>query len=351
VRERYFDYAATAPLDRIVLAAMQPWLGEHFGNAHSLHHWGRSAHVAVESARESIATSLQLEDPQEVIFTSGATEACALALNAFDEGIMSPFEHSAVAALGAAKGFKRLAWNEDHYLTTDPCAVEATMSVSNETGMRLPRSGSGKLRFADSTQAIGKVPFEWSSVDAIALSAHKLYGPTGVGLLAAKPHYPVEPIQMGGGQEMGRRGGTLNVAGIVGMAVAIELAVDRQEEDWHRATELRQIVLDELDAISDWQPNAIDSVPHILSIGFRGLTGETLVVEMDQAGFGISAGAACSSRSTELSPGLLALGIEESLVKGTVRISFGRYNTTESAALLGKSLVRCVRRLRELHKT
>ncbi|RYG22376.1 cysteine desulfurase [bacterium] len=348
---RYFDHAATTPLAPEVLKEMEPFLGLP-ANAGSIHAFGRRAMDAVERARARVAEAVGAEDPAQIVFTSGATEACNTVLNAHDGGWISPFEHAAVREPAIARGYRVLP-NEELTLRPDPKGegLLAVMAVNNEIGAQWEaRDLPAQSRFVDATQALGKVALNLDEIDYAAFSAHKLYGPQGIGALFTASG-SMEPLLRGGEQEEGRRAGTQNVAGIVGFGAACALAQDRLEEDDAHVTELRWTLIQELLAsnLTDWRIIAPEtSVPHILSISFFGVEGETLVIEADHAGFAISAGAACSSRSTEPSHVLTALGLEEQWRRGTVRISFGRGNTKETVAALGKTLVRSTENLRTI---
>ncbi len=326
---------------------MLPWLREDFGNAHSLHHWGRKAEEAVERAREQVASLFRADDPSQIIFTSGATEANNWALSTAERIAISPFEHSAVREPALARNAEIMAnagW-ELHQPTTYPDLV-AVMAVNNETGAILkPPPGCGRIHI-DAVQALGKIPWT-TECDFASASAHKIYGPKGVGALFARDPYALAPFIRGGDQEHGLRGGTLNVPGIVGFGEAARIALDRQQEDHSLAHELRGIVLEELQNLSDVRTNdASAQSPFILSLSFAGIEGETLVIEMDAESYGISAGAACSSRSTEPSHVLTALGLPEAWLRGTIRISFGRSNTPTSALALARLLRQKVKQLR-----
>ena len=349
---RYFDHAASAPLAPEALAEMEPFLGALGGNAHALHAFGRRAAAALELARERVAELIGAEDPQQIVFTSGATEACNAVVAAHEAGWISPFEHAAVREPALAKGYRVLP-NEGLSLLPPPeddpgPALLAVMAVNNEIGAQWgARELPARRRFVDATQALGKVPIDLQGVDYAAFSAHKLYGPQSVGALYTADG-ALEPFQRGGEQEGGRRAGTANVAGIVGFGAACALAMERMEGDAAHAAKLRGIVLGELKTGGFLTNGGSGAVPHILSLSFLGLEGETLVVEMDRAGFAVSAGAACSSRSTEPSHVLAALGLPDEWRRGTVRISFGRANTPESAQALGKTLTRSVENLRTI---
>lgn len=341
--ERCFDNAATTPLDPRVLAEMMPWLQADFGNPHSLHHWGRKAMAAVERARESVAELIGAEDPSEVVFTSGATESNNWALRIFPNTWISPFEHSSLwePAQRLGRGILR---NDGWTLSLPPGAepdLIAVMAVNNETGAILEAPDASAPRLVDATQAAGKTALpDW---DLLSLSAHKLHGPKGVGALAVRGGL-IEPLLVGGDQEEGRRAGTLNVPAIVGFGAAARIA---REEPMLAVDEMRAAVMEGLSSLSDWRTNDHSAQsPFILSLSFLGVEGESLVVELDAAGFGISSGAACSSRRSEPSHVLTALGIEPEWLRGTVRISFGRFNRLEQAHDLGQALRSAVQAVR-----
>jgi cysteine desulfurase len=304
----------------------------------------------VELARSRVASLLRIEAPEQLTFTSGATEANNWVLRSFPKTAVSPFEHSSIIEPAHALGLQILE-NEELELREPKAPVEliSVMAVNNEIGtiFQLP-SLPGAHHHSDITQAVGKLDIELSGLDFASFSAHKFYGPKGVGALYSK-NGPPPPLLIGGEQEVGARGGTLNVPAIVGMGAAAAIAQDRMETDYRHAAELRGAVLEALTQTADIQVNGGDSVsPYILSVSFKEVEGETLVIEMDQRGFAISSGAACSSRSTEPSHVLQALGLSTEWLRGTVRISFGRWNTLESARALGKALAETVEALRRL---
>jgi len=351
--DRYFDNAATTPIDPRVLAEMMPFLGVECGNANSIHGFGQRARAAVEMARQRVADLLGAEDPSQILFTSGATESNNQVLNWAETGAVGPFEHSAVREPARRLGFQVL--TNDGLLTKKPASKVTFLShmlVNNEVGTIWdlePFRGSTEALHSDITQAVGKVPIDLSQVDYASFSGHKLYAPKGVGGLYFKSFPPAALLQ-GGEQEGGSRGGTLNVPGIVGMGCAAAIAEQEQGDQTLLATELRAIVLDGLGACSDWQTNGGSHVsPYILSVSFLGLEGESLVIEADQAGYAISSGAACSSQSTEPSHVLQALKIDEEWARGTVRISFGRFCTSQAAAGLAKALRQAVEKLRRMN--
>lgn len=353
--ERYFDNAATTPIDPRVVEAMQPWLSEGWGNAHSLHEPGRRAMAAVEQAREQVASLLDCY-PEEIYFTSGATEANNWVLRGFRKVLVSPLEHSSVREPALALGHSFVPMHRDLPEPAFPTWQQdgapdlvSLMLVNNEVGAIYPSPPSGPKLHRDITQALGKIPTDPTAMDLACFSAHKLYGPKGVGGLYARHGETPEPLLIGGEQEQGRRAGTLNVAAIVGFGAAAEIALDQRAEDMALVKELRQIVLEELSGVSDREVNGGPHIsPYILSVSFLGIEGETLVIELDQAGFAISSGAACSSRSTESSHVLTALGLPPEWLRGTVRISFGRFNTKEAARELGMTLKTAVEKIRRI---
>ncbi|HWD40676.1 MAG TPA: cysteine desulfurase family protein [Fimbriimonas sp.] len=348
--DRYFDNAATTPVDPRVLEEMLPFFKDDFGNANSIHSFGRQAMGAVDLARQRVADLIEAEDPSQIFFTSGATEANNWLLRGFKDIAISPYEHSSL--FEAAKHLGKRVLTPDFKSIGNP-EVLSVMTVNNETGQVWDVrewSGQAAAIHADATQALGKIPFSVAGLDYASFSAHKLYGPKGIGALYAKEN-PPEPFLLGGEQESGYRAGTLNVPGIVGFGAAAAIALDEREQNEQMAASLRAELLDKLAPISE--KNVIGGAktsPFILSISFAGVEGESLVVELDRAGYAVSSGAACSSRSTEPSHVLLAMGLEEIWVRGTVRISFGRMNTFESVNGLARTLTQSVEKLRTMSR-
>jgi cysteine desulfurase len=346
----YFDHAATSPVDPRVREAMLPWLGDGVGNANSLHQPGRAARAAVEAARAQVAEALGAEDPMQIIFTSGATEANNWLVACADDLWISPFEHSSLRepALGSGGGILP----NQGFTVSDPDGTpqwRAVMRVHNETGAILdPWAGTAQLRFSDLTQAVGKIPVSVAGLDAASCSAHKCGGPMGVGVMfLAEPDRWV-PLLTGGGQEFGLRSGTLNVAGIVGAGLAFALAAQEQSTRYGHAEWLRDLLRQTLAPIDgvNWNENGEGQSPFIASLTIAGILAETLVVELDHAGFAVSAGAACSSEGSTASPGLMALGMTEREALCTLRISFGPGNTADSTRDLADHLLRIIRHLR-----
>ena len=348
---RYFDNAATTQVDPRVVAEMMPFFAADFGNPHSLHAFGKRAEEAVELARSRVAQLLGAEDPSQIVFVAGATEANNWVLRAFPGAAVSPFEHSSIYETARQLGLPWLR-NEGLALYADRRhPLVSVMAVNNEIGtiwdVRSWRAFADFLH-SDLTQAAGKLPVTVEGLDYASISAHKFYGPKGIGALYAREHAP-PPFMTGGDQEHGRRAGTLNVPGIVGMGAAAAIALDDLEPNLDHAATARATIEAVLRGCSDLKINGGSLVsPYILSLSFLGVEGETLVIELDRLGFAISSGAACSSRSTEPSHVLKALNMEHAWLRGTVRISIGKYNDCKSCEKLGVTLLESVEKLRRM---
>lgn len=347
--ERYFDNAATTPVDPKVVEAMAPFWTEVPGNPSSIHAFGIKARSAVTQAREKVAELIGADDPSQIVFTSGATEANNWVISLFEAGQVSPFEHPSVFEPAQIRGFT-VAENEGYHLKwRSEQGLACCMAVSNETGALLEIPVSADRLLVDATQAVGKAAFKVGEADFVSFSSHKIYGPKGVGALYLRDPQKAKPLLVGGGQQHGLRSGTLNVAGIVGFGKAAELAQSRWAEDADHCRRLREIVLDTLDGCPQMMVHEPPKgVPHILSLSFEGIEGETLVLEADARGFAISSGAACSAEEKKPNRTLLALGVPTEWIRGTIRISFGRHNTVESAHLLASLVLETVKRLRKM---
>lgn len=350
----YLDHAATTPLREDVLAAMLPYLTEVHGNPSSLHASGRRARKAVEEARERVAGVMGVR-PKQVVFTSGATEAdnlAVLGLTARRDGplVTSRLEHAAVlrAAERLASAGRRV-----EYVAHGPggaidaarvsgaleaagrAALVALMLVNNETGVLLDANAvgaisheAGALFFCDAVQGLGLEDVSLSALaaDAVAISAHKVGGPKGVGALVLAPRLEVEPLLAGGAQERGFRPGTHAVAAIVGMGVAVELAEAEREGLRARLAGLRTLLEDRLTALPGVRVNGAEAargVKHV-NVSVAGVDGESLLMALDDAGVEVSAGSACAAGSLEPSHVLLALGLSPQAAKASVRFSLGR---------------------------
>jgi cysteine desulfurase len=340
----YLDANATTPLSREVMAEMMPALAELFANPSSAHKPGQDARALVDLARERCARALGCST-REVIFTSGGTESDALAIlgSRPRKVVTTAVEHPAVsAACASVSECVRVPVFGSGELDLDAlrralpgASLCSTMAANNETGVIFPlREIAAMCRdhgvplHVDAVQAAGKMPldFPW---DLLTLSAHKISGPKGAGLLAAR--HRVSAIQAGGHQERGRRGGTENVAGLVGMGKALELATAQQQALAERIGGLR----DRLEAAAHDIPGARvagETAPRVcntLNVAFEGCDGETLLAALDFAGISTSTGSACSSGTLEPSPVLLAMAYPPSLARGAIRFSLWSGNTAE----------------------
>jgi cysteine desulfurase len=353
----YLDHNATTPLDERVLAAMLPYMREHYGNASSRHEFGTRARAAVNRAREQVASLVGVV-PSQVVFTSGGTEAN----NAFISGAagmrtpsqiaVSAIEHPCVAK--PAQALARRGWRVRKLAVTgdgriemvdveraliQPTAIVSTMLVNNETGViqnvaavaEQARS-AGAWVHTDAVQALGKIEVDFNalSVHAMTLSAHKIYGPKGVGALVLDKRIELEALIKGGGHERGLRSGTENVAGIVGFGAASELARERMSEIESRLAAMREELEAGLARLgATIFGRGAPRVANTTYFALPGIDGETLVVELDKAGYAVASGAACSSASTEPSATLLAMGVTAEHARGAVRISLGAGNSAD----------------------
>lgn len=382
-RVTYLDNAATTPVRPEVLEAMLPYLGnEAFGNPSSAHRFGRAARAGIEEAKRAVAAAVGAE-PNQVVFTSGGTEADNLAiigaaLAARDRG--GPFrvavpatEHK--AALAAAHAVKHLGGEEiilpvtgsgqlendalDKALQTG-VAIVSVMWVNNEVGTVQPVAAiaarcrdAGVLFHSDAVQAFGKVPVSLHDVNCtlLTISGHKIGAPKGVGALIVRDRKAVEAIIHGGGQQFGIRPGTENVPGIVGLGVAARLAAEEQQALATRLRELR----DELErrllaivpdaVIHSWQG---ERAPHISNASIPGTDSEALLMHLDLAGIACSSGSACSTGAVEPSHVLTAMGVPRDLGVAALRFSFGKDSGLEDVEAVSSVLGRVVEKVRSL---
>jgi cysteine desulfurase len=353
----YFDHNATTPLDERVLAAMLPFLRDHFGNASSRHELGTIARKAVERAREQVATLVGVE-PLQVAFTSGGTEANNLFIKGAagylkpSQIAVSAIEHPCVAKPAqelARTGWKlrklavdrngRVDLTDINAALQERTGIVSVMLANNETGalqdiaaVAEKARAAGAVMHTDAVQALGKVAVDFKAlnVHALTLSAHKIHGPKGAGALVHDKRTSLKPLLSGGGHERGLRSGTENVPAIVGFGAACELAASRVRDFTPRIVEMREMLehgLADRGAVifSERAPR----IPNTSYFAFSGIDGETLVIELDKAGYAVASGAACSSTSTEPSATLLAMGVAPELARGAVRVSLGYGNTLE----------------------
>lgn len=353
----YLDNAATTPMRREVRDAMRPYFSDRFGNASSLHRWGREARAALEEARERLAGAIGA-DSSEIIFTRGGTEADNLAVlgrtrtELGQTVVCSAIEHKAVLATAhaaEAEGNPLHVMPVDGSGRVDPAAlvglletrpaVVSVMWVNNEIGVIQPIrelaercSEAGVAFHTDAVQALGKVPvrLDRSPITMASVSAHKIGGPKGVGALYVRKGTALVPLIHGGGHERGMRAGTEDVAGAVGLAVAAELAASEQGEFAERVGALRDRLQEGLrKRVPDLLINGegAERAPHVCNVSVPGVSNEALLVTLDLEGIAVSSGSACSSGAVTPSHVLLALGLTPEVAAPSVRFSLGRDNT------------------------
>jgi cysteine desulfurase len=378
MRHIYLDHNATTPVRAEVLEAMMPYFRDRFGNASSIHAFGQAARAPVEEARARVAALIGAR-PGEVFFTSGGTEADNLALKGVayanrDRGnhlITTAIEHSAVLSTCRfleEEGFEVTCLPVDAYGMVDPEAVEraitprtvliSVMHANNEIGTLQPVRKIGMIArrhgvyfHTDAVQSAGKVPVdvEAAQVDLLSLSAHKIYGPKGVGAIYVRKGTRIAPVMHGGHHENNMRSGTENTPGIVGFGRAAELALAEQETEYRHLAGLRDALQARIaETVDDARINGHPArrLPGTLNVSFPGAEGESLIMSLDLAGIAVSAGSACSSGSLEPSHVLLALGIDPHTALGSVRFSFGRDNTLADVDYVMEHLPGIVSRLR-----
>jgi cysteine desulfurase len=372
----YLDYAATTPCDERVVAAMLPVFAEAFGNPSSVHGVGRRARALLEEARRRVAQAVGAQ-PAEVIFTSGATEADNLAVLGILRAsrrrhlIVGAAEHHAV--LHAAEVWQK-AGGEVSLLPVDACGrprleslgelvrpdtgLCSVMLGNNEVGALadLPRiaevvHGVGAYLHTDAVQALRRLPVRMADlgVDALSLSAHKIYGPKGVGALVLRSGVPIDPLVVGGSQERGRRAGTENLPAIVGFGVAALLAVEEGPAEAERLRRLSAAFEEALLAIPGSHrngPPVEERLPHIVNVRFDGVDGESLLLALDLEGVAASSGSACTSGSLSPSHVLLAMGLTPEEARGAVRFSLGRESDETTLLEVARTVGRLVERIR-----
>jgi len=362
----YFDHAATTPVHDEVLREILPYYKHQFGNANSAHQYGRATKVAIEDSRELVAKLIGAE-PSEIIFTSGGTESDNAAIKGVvnatrkTEVITSPIEHHAV--IHPTESLKmtgcRVTYLQPDNLgnitpdqvrkaISEDTAIVSLMHVNNEIGTVLPIKEIAavckekKVPFhSDAVQSAGKLQLNVKDIgaDLLSMSGHKIYGPKGIGVLYVKNGTPWLPWLQGGSQERRRRGGTSNVAGIVGFAKAMEFCCTHMEEHQAHYRMLRKELLNGLEErfSGRYQINGPSNggMPHIVNLAFhstdneRGLDGEMLLLNLDIEGICVSNGSACTSGAVEPSHVLKGIGLSDKLANSSIRISFGMDNTRE----------------------
>lgn len=368
----YADNAATTKLDRSAFDAMVPWLLEEYGNASQPYSFARKPKQALSDARETIAECIGAF-PEEIYFTSGGTEsdnwvlkASALSDQLKAATITTAFEHHAV--LYSCAAIERLGYpvaylwpNSEGYIIpgslksiiTDSTRLVSVMFANNELGTIQPirelceiAHEHGALFHTDAVQAIGhiKINVHELGIDFLSASAHKFNGPKGIGFLYIRKGIDLIPYADGGAQEAGHRAGTENVASIVGMATALKQNCEELDSNIEHVREIENILLQEMTAmqIPYVRNGGANMLPGILSLSFKGHDGEAILHRMDLLGISVSTGSACDSVNTEISHVLKAIGLDESLAKGTIRISLGKNNSVSDVKKIAVVLKRII---------
>jgi cysteine desulfurase len=356
----YLDHNATTPLNPEVAEAMMPYMSGIYGNPSSVHRFGRLTRDALEQARVQVGQCVGAE-PNQVVFTSGGTEANNLAIKGslsnqpLARFAVSPIEHACMVE--PAKAMAKLGWELDELVVDDQGRVAtdhlqsavttatrfvSVMAANNETGVvqdlaslvEVAKSVNPDVLFhSDACQMVGKLPisFKQLNLDLMSVSSHKLYGPQGAGALIVSRSIDLQPQILGGGQEKGLRSGTENLAAIVGFGRAAELATETQQARKEHVLKLQQQLVDSLIEQPDvtiFSAQA-ERLPNTVQFSVQGIDGETLLMQLDRKGFAVSSGSACDSGRTEPSHVLMAMGVDKITAKGAIRVSFGEQNTRE----------------------
>ena len=382
----YFDHAGTTPMDEQVLEAMLPYFTRLYGNASSVHTVGQEARYALDAARERVAAVLNCRN-REIVFTSGGTEADNAAIRGAAEALQETGRHVITAAsehhavLHACEVLENQGWDVtclpvDDYGIVDPqrvynaitaqTTVVSIMYANNEIGAinPIPEISAAVKRRAqelnrtvvmhtDAVQAAGFLDLDVRrlGVDMMSLSGHKFYGPKGVGVLFIRRGVPFLPLITGGGQERERRSGTENVAGIIGLAAALQLADAQRDQVSAHCLALRDRIIAEVaqripDCVLNGHPT--QRLPNNVNFSFDGVEGESILLGLDLQGIAASSGSACSSGSLEPSHVLLALGQTADLARGSLRITLGKHNTDAEVDRLISVLTNLIGELRQL---
>lgn len=376
----YLDNNATTMVDPEIVEAVMPYFSEQFGNPSSLHSFGNKVGFAIKEARKQVQNLLGAEHDSEIIFTSCGTEsdstAILSALKANPERkeiITTVVEHPAVLNLCdslATEGYTvhklkvdakgRLDLDEYARLLSDNVAIVSVMWANNETGTIFPvekmaemAEEAGVLFHTDAVQAVGKIPMNLqdTSIHMLSLSGHKLHAPKGVGVLYLKRGVRFRPLLRGGHQERGRRAGTENTIGIVGLGKACELAMKHMEYENTEVAKLRDRLQEGILAVVPHAfvtGDASNRLPNTLNIAFEYIEGEAILLLMNKQGIAASSGSACTSGSLEPSHVMKAMGIPYTAAHGTVRFSLSRYNTPEEIERVIEAVPPIVAQLRKL---
>ena len=380
MKKIYFDHSATTPVDPQVVEAMIPFLSEKFGNASSIHSFGREAKVALEEARESIADFCGAH-ANEIYFTSGGTEADNMAIlgatNQLKEKgkhiITSKIEHHAVlhtCQFLEKQGFEVTYLSPDNYgeipaekvaeAMREDTILITIMHANNEVGTVNAIDKIGEIAqerdalfHTDAVQTFGKLPINLDklNLDLMSMSGHKIYGPKGIGVLYIKRGVKLQQLTYGGAHERNRRPGTENIPGIIGLAKAVEICKNNLEEDEKRIEQLRELLFEKITkkiprVFLNGHPQ--NRLAGLLNLSFQGIEGEALLLSLDLKGIAASSGSACTSGSVEPSHVLRAMGVKPELAQSSIRFSLGRGNSVEDVEYTAGVLVEIVERLRAM---
>ena len=380
MKRYYFDYAGTAPTDPEVIKAMQPYFYEKFGNPSSLHYFGQEARKAMEEARSKTALFLSAKE-EEIIFTSGGTESNNFALEGIayanekrgNHIITSAIEHHAVlepSRFLEKHGFKITYVKVDEYgvvslqdlkkAITDKTILISVMHANNEIGTIQPIKEISKIAkekgiyfHCDAVQAVGHIPTKVDDlgVDLLSLSAHKFYGPKGVGALYVKKGTKIVPFLRGGGQEKHRRASTENVHGIVGLGKAIELCKDKMDKEAKEQILMRDRIIKEMQNKIDHiylNGHPTNRLPNNVNFSVEYVEGESMLLNLDMLGIAASTGSACTSGDLEPSHVLLSIGRPHELCHGSIRFTLGRFTEPEDIDYLLEHFPKIVSKLRSM---
>jgi len=391
MKKIYLDYSATTPVDKRVVKAMRPYFSKFFGNASSLHNAGKLAQKALNNSREKIAQLIGI-NPEEIVFTSGGSEADNLALKGVFYGLNYPGQHMITSsiehhAILNTAHFLEKQGVEITYLPVDksglinPIDIEkaikpqttliSIMHANNEMGAIQPLKEIGEIVkkerikrkkdnnsypiyfHTDAVQTLGHIPFdaEEMGIDLFSVSAHKLYGPKGVGMLYLKNGVKIESLIHGGAHERGRRASTENIPGIVGFAKALELAYQEMGKEGERLTQMRNYLIDNI--LSKIKKSYLNGpsqkrLPNNINISIEGVEGEAMLIDLDYFGIYCSTGSACSSASLEPSHVLTAMKLPPEISHSSLRFSLGRWTKKKDLDYTIKRLILAVDRLRNI---
>jgi cysteine desulfurase len=380
MKKIYLDYAATTPVDPRAIRAMLPYFSKKFGNTMSLHSLGQEAKQALEESREVVANLIKAK-PEEIIFTSSATESNNLVLKGIafanrEKGrhiIVSSIEHPCImesAKFLGTQGFEITRLKVDRFGLVNPDDVKrairedtilvSVMHANNEIGTIEPIQEIGKICrekgvcfHTDATQSFGKIEIDVNkmNIDLLSASSHKMYGPKGAALLFAREGVKITPLLHGGGHELGLRSSTVNVPAIVGFAETVKICQKEMKKEARRLTKLRdKLIKGVLEKIKGSYLNGHPQkrLPNNINFSFQGMEGESLIMQLNLLGIAASTGSACSSVKLEPSHVLLAIGLRPEQAHGSLRLSLGRWTKESDINYVLEILPRVIKRLREI---